>query len=507
MNRPFKRPAKKSVALGLIYLTIFAMPASMPTMAAENSLRDALRTQVFAEATKALADANAVRASVLTPNTYKEAGEIYERAERAFDDGADVDRVRKILEESTALFNQAAEMAPTVETFVGPAFQARADAQEARAQERAPELWLDAETQLYEATSRAEKGRESRVARYADKAEVLFRDAELEAIEISLFTEIENEIRNAKKLDADDWAPQSYQAASELLRQARTVLAANRYDTDQPRNLANQAMHQALHAQYVATLANDIDDNRTSLEAVLLAWQQTLAPLGDLLDVPMYFDNGPEEATGQLTAAVTRQVEQNNLLTQQMGTTRQRVRLLQEELLTAQAELEDREAAKARLDRRIAQQEQQELTVAQVERSFRKNEAEVVRAEGRLIIRLVGLGFTSGSAEVEPRHEPVLQKLIAAIAEFPNTPITIEGHTDSYGADADNLRLSVRRAESVAAYLQAKPEINAQQLSAVGYGETRPIANNETADGRWKNRRIDVVVYPSWWTASSGAGR
>ncbi len=487
-----------------IILSIVLLLTTLPvpySAAAENTLRDALRAQLFADAEDALGRANTAKASVLTPNTYADAGEYFSRAERAFDDGADVERVRNIVADATRLFNQAAEMAPTVETFVSPAFQARADAMEVRAEERSPQLWLKAETQLFEATSRAEKGRENRVPRYADKAELLYRDAELQAIEISLFTEIENEIKTAKRMDADDWAPKSYQSATELLSEARKVLAANRYDTDQPRTLAKQAMHQALHAQYVARLADDIDDNRTSLENVLLHWQETLAPLGELVDVPMYFDNGPEQATGEIVAAVTRGMEQSNLLSQQMGAAQQRVRLLQEELLTAQAELEDREAAKARLDRRLAQQEERELTVAQVERSFRKNEAEVVRAEGKLIIRLVGLGFTSGSAEVETRHEAVLDKLIAAISEFPQTPITIEGHTDSYGADADNLQLSVKRAESVAAYLQAKTDISSSQISSVGYGETKPIANNETSDGRWKNRRIDVVLYPSWWSA------
>ncbi len=485
--------------LSFVTLTLYS---TFGLAAQGNSLRDALREQVFADANAALQAANEARASVLTPNTYEEAGLVFERAQKAFASGADVDRVRGILSEATELFQQAAEMAPTVENFVSAAFQARKDAQEVKAHQRAPKLWLNAETQLYEATSRAEKGRENRVARYADKAEVLFRDAELAAIEIALFTEIENEIEKAKDLDADDWAPQSFAAANNLLSEARTVLAANRYDTDQPRNLANQAMHQALYSQYVATLANDIDDRRSSLEEVLLKWQATLQPLGDLMDVPMYFDHGPDDAVSQLLAAATRGVEQNNLLTQQMSTAQQRVRLLQEELLTAQAELEDRVAAKARLDQRIAEQEAQEQIVTWVERSFQKNEAEVVRAEGRLIIRLVGLGFTSGSAEVETRHEPVLEKLLAAIKEFPDTPITIEGHTDSYGADADNLELSVRRAESVAAYLMTHSDIASSRVSSIGFGETKPIANNETADGRWKNRRIDVVIYPSWWATN-----
>ena len=358
---------------------------------------------------------------------------------------------------------------------------------------------MEAEQQFYEAKSRAEKGRETRVARYADKAETLFRDAELAAIATALFTEIDAEIVRAKKLDADDWAPQSYQAAIDLLAEARQVLATSRYDTDQPRNLARQAMHNALHAQYVSRLADDIDDNDTSLEAVLLEWEEVLRPLGENVDVPMYFDNGPQSTIALVNAAVQERTKRVTQLVQDVGTLQQRLKLLQEEMLIAQSELENREIAQARLDRRLAVQEEREKAMERIERLFGKTEAEVVRSENRLIIRMVGLGFSSGSAKVETRHEPLLAKLMTTIAEFPNTPITIEGHTDSYGADADNLILSVRRAKAVAGYLTENAAISPSQLSSVGFGETKPIANNETSDGRWKNRRIDVAIYPSWW--------
>jgi outer membrane protein OmpA-like peptidoglycan-associated protein len=473
-----------------------------PVLATDTGLRSALKEQVFDDANAALANANAVSASILTPETYRRAGEIYKRADAAFARGADVDRVQAILKEGTLLFNEAAIMAPTVEQFVSDAYQARQDAMEADAEKRASDLWLEAERQFYEATSRAEKGREGRVARYADKAEELYRSAELAAIETVLFQEIDAQIARAKKMDADDWAPQSYQKAIDLLAEARAVLAANRYDTDEPRNLARQAMHNALHAQYVSGLADAIDDNDTTLEAVLLEWEAVLQPLGESLDVPMYFDEGPQHSIALVTAAIEDRTARLNQLSQEVGRLNQRVVLLQEELLVAQSELENSAAAQSRLDRRLAAQEEQEQTLKRVERLFNKTEAEVVRAENRLVIRLVGLGFASGSAKIEARHEALLQKLMTAIAEFPDASLTIEGHTDSYGADDANLTLSVKRAEAVSAYLMENGTISPTQLSSVGFGETRPIANNETPDGRRKNRRIDVIVYPSWWSAN-----
>jgi len=83
-----------------------------------------------------------------------------------------------------------------------------------------------------------------------------------------------------------------------------------------------------------------------------------------------------------------------------------------------------------------------------------------------------------------------------AIRVFPQSQIRIEGHTDSHGTDSTNLSLSQERAEAVRQYLLANMNLSAGAVEAIGFGEKAPIANNETADGRAKNRRIDVVIVP-----------
>jgi outer membrane protein OmpA-like peptidoglycan-associated protein len=72
----------------------------------------------------------------------------------------------------------------------------------------------------------------------------------------------------------------------------------------------------------------------------------------------------------------------------------------------------------------------------------------------------------------------------------------VEGHTDSYGSDASNLNLSQERADAVKAYLLANMSMDPSRIEAIGYGESKPIANNETAEGRAKNRRIEIVIHP-----------
>ena len=75
----------------------------------------------------------------------------------------------------------------------------------------------------------------------------------------------------------------------------------------------------------------------------------------------------------------------------------------------------------------------------------------------------------------------------------PDTKAVVEGHTDARGSDAYNQRLSERRAGAVADYM-AKGGVERSRLSTRGYGESKPVADNKTADGMQQNRRVDITV-------------
>jgi OOP family OmpA-OmpF porin len=75
----------------------------------------------------------------------------------------------------------------------------------------------------------------------------------------------------------------------------------------------------------------------------------------------------------------------------------------------------------------------------------------------------------------------------------PDAVIEISGHTDSVGNDDTNSQLSQRRAEEVSEYLK-KAGVGAERMTAVGYGKTRPVASNDTEEGRARNRRIEFDV-------------
>ena len=125
---------------------------------------------------------------------------------------------------------------------------------------------------------------------------------------------------------------------------------------------------------------------------------------------------------------------------------------------------------------------------------FAPAEGEALLAENRLILRLVGLTFASGSAEIRPDNFSLLTKVQRVIREFPESAITVEGHTDSQGNEAMNQELSRRRAIAVREYLLSNIAMSADRITAVGYGESRPVAPNDAEAGRARNRRIEITL-------------
>ena len=101
--------------------------------------------------------------------------------------------------------------------------------------------------------------------------------------------------------------------------------------------------------------------------------------------------------------------------------------------------------------------------------------------------------FQSGKHRILPDSFGLLDQVVAVLKDNPAMRISIEGHTDSVGTEAFNMRLSQKRAEAVRAYLMQKG-IAPDRLEAIGYGPTRPIASNKTAMGRGQNRRTEFRI-------------
>lgn len=101
--------------------------------------------------------------------------------------------------------------------------------------------------------------------------------------------------------------------------------------------------------------------------------------------------------------------------------------------------------------------------------------------------------FRTKSARLRRVSYPVLDEVVQVMRENPTLVVEIQGHTDSQGRAYRNRRLSRRRAARVQEYLISRG-VDARRLSAVGHGEERPIADNDTREGRYENRRVEFII-------------
>lgn len=109
----------------------------------------------------------------------------------------------------------------------------------------------------------------------------------------------------------------------------------------------------------------------------------------------------------------------------------------------------------------------------------------------RIVLR--GVNFDYDSSEIRPVDRPVLNEAVRQLSAHIQISIAIEGHTDSRGTDEYNQALSVRRAEAAFRYLVNKG-LAPERMRAEGFGESRPLADNETDSGRAQNRRVELRV-------------
>ena len=108
---------------------------------------------------------------------------------------------------------------------------------------------------------------------------------------------------------------------------------------------------------------------------------------------------------------------------------------------------------------------------------------------GRIVLR--GIEFEFNKAEISGTSSVILDVAVDQLKRCPNIPMDIDGHTDSVGPEDYNMGLGQRRAEAVRGYLVSKG-IRASRLKARSFGESRPVATNDTDEGRQTNRRVEL---------------
>jgi outer membrane protein OmpA-like peptidoglycan-associated protein len=133
---------------------------------------------------------------------------------------------------------------------------------------------------------------------------------------------------------------------------------------------------------------------------------------------------------------------------------------------------------------------------AELRRQTAGTGVDVIRQGDELLLRMpAGITFAFDSYAIQPQFQSTLNEVAQTLQAYPSTMIDVLGHTDSVGTDAYNQQLSEQRARAVANYLIARG-VQPARIATRGYGETMPIATNETEAGRAANRRVEIKVVP-----------
>lgn len=122
---------------------------------------------------------------------------------------------------------------------------------------------------------------------------------------------------------------------------------------------------------------------------------------------------------------------------------------------------------------------------------------QVIRDGDNIRLQLPGnITFATDSASISQNFHPVLNDVAKVLKKYEKTTMMVEGHTDSTGSAEHNQQLSLNRAMAVRNYLVGN-DIDQRRLTTYGYGESQPIADNNTASGREQNRRVELKIIPN----------
>ncbi len=473
-------------ALALVLVLLLPLP-SLAASSDDERLR---------AVTEAREQAEAAEAPLLAPAAYGAAVANLDRARRETERAAAPEKTEKLLDQADAGFATAKRTAGEARATLAAPLAGREAARKAEAYRLAGSAWVKAEETLRTAARDLEKGDTGGATKQSEEALQLFGAAELQAVKASLLTEARGLVAALDPAGTARMAPRTTARAQSLLRQAEAELDADRSHTDAAGALAAEAAAEARHAVALAGYLRAARERDATDEDLVLEWEAALAATASAAGTTADLSAGPRAAGEALTAAVGE-------LRARADQQAQELRRRDEELDAREGEIRDLEGRLAgasneaqSLSEQLEARERARQRLSRLEQVFPPDQAVVLRQGGDVIVRVRGLGFAPGSAGLTSAATPVLEKLREVAAIYPRAAYSVEGHTDSTGDSAANQRLSQSRADAVRQYLVERAQVPAGRVTAIGYGDSRPIASNGSEEGRRQNRRIDLVITP-----------
>lgn len=441
----------------IIVIAVLFTGCSSPRKAGLASANDP--EKAIAEVTKIMTTAQQNQLDVLADDAYSKGSDYLADAKRGLKQGDSNEETLNNAAIAKAFFQDARKIAKHRKSSARRILNARKSA--LRAGSRKSEILIESMIEIDD-DLKSETNQFSKKLSPEDFSEFQKKYLALEAkaVQFSQLNSANQAIKQAIENDAKDLAPKSLRTASLDYKNSMNIIAQS------PRNpkIYNKSVNGAL---------------------------SSATQLFDVMNVIMGAQGTPEHIAVQI-------VKQKRSL----GELSSNVGKLQANLKSTKQTLQEKEGKLKKTEGALKSQEEQLARVStqvrfqkamdEARKVLPQNDALVYQQGNKLIFRLKRINFRSGTAAIPNASRPLISKVDSIIKKLDAKKVIVQGHTDSVGSAKINKKLSAKRATAVANYLFSLK--GGYKITFSGFGESSPIASNETEAGRATNRRVDLVV-------------
>jgi OOP family OmpA-OmpF porin len=427
--------------------------------------------------------------NVLSPTWFAKAESSLNQAKKGLEKGKDLSEILNNIAEGQAELKKAEEISQVTRTSLADLIKSRNLARQAGAAKLGYD-YTNAEQTFLSLTEAIEKGDLA----YAEKRKTglaeTFRSLEMRAIKDETLGEVRTLIERAKNNRVDKIAPRSFKIAQYKLSEADGFITRHPYEKEMMRQKANEALFMSQRMFQIADQSKKFKDMEP--EDMTLWMEKILYEITAKLAATDMRNQTYETQVKNIVGSIDALQKDRQFMFDKVKTLNLEIETKNSQIADLEGKTREQQVVKERLeaDKRFNQ------LFMEVQNLFSPDEAEVYKKANSLIIRLRAIQFPVGKSVIMPDNYPLISKIQQSIRIFGEPDVTIEGHTDSTGSNEINELLSQQRAESVRQYLLANKTLRDDRITAVGYGSSKPLASNETKEGRAVNRRIDVIIKP-----------
>ena len=494
----------------LVLLSACAKPTLKPAEEKATPMKNT--TDEINKLENKIENASKEQLDILSPRWFAKADASFGKAKSKAEKGTALSELREDIADANEYLKNAEETAAVARTIIPQVIESRRLAIVAGA----PKLekpFDRVEGQFSKLVKAIERNNITYAKQNASKVSEAFLDLELLAIKHNTIGEARTVVEQVEESEGKKYAPRAFDIAQQHLNETDAFITANRYATDEMQKKAREALFFANRARVMTDLNKRLEEatpEETSLwieDMVKKITSQLLARDSRDLDMNIQVENIVDsiEALQNNNKQITRQlISTQNELDETKRTYDTQIQDLNQALASFRIKTQQDQKTKERMlaeqkitAKKLEDERQFNQKFILIQNYFHSNEAEVYKRGNRLIIRLKGIQFPIGQAVIMPKNYKLLGKVQRAIGDFQNPSVVIEGHTDSTGLKEANDILSKQRADAVKEYMIANKTLPASKVVSRGYGSEKPVASNETSEGRAANRRIDVIITPS----------